>query len=355
MDVIIVSPSLDTTQNVSGISSVTQFVIDNNLAQNYIHFEQGKKDNEAGGIRRILPLIAKLREWKRLLATYPNATIHYNFPLSKASIIRDVPFIKYAQRKRRKIVIHLHGGVYLTSEKIPLFLDTMLRMVLKGDTPIIVLSELERKAIVERYNVRNVSVLPNCVEIKEELPIKERKKDSPLTIGYMGRITKEKGMEFLLEACKSLRSDNICFKLMMAGKEDIQDEFIPRFKEILGSDFIYAGVVSGKKKDEFIDKLDLFILPSFFEGLPMSLLECMAQGVVPVTTNVGSISDVVIDSKNGQFIEVKNSISIYNAISELNRDREKITELSQEAYQTIKSNFSPEEYVLQLNNIYNKA
>ena len=110
MDVIIVSPSLDTTQNVSGISSATQFVIDNNLAQNYIHFEQGKKDNEAGGIRRILPLIAKLREWKRLLATYPNATIHYNFPLSKASIIRDVPFIKYAQRKRRKIVIHLHGG-----------------------------------------------------------------------------------------------------------------------------------------------------------------------------------------------------------------------------------------------------
>ncbi|MBQ3576842.1 MAG: glycosyltransferase family 4 protein, partial [Coprobacter sp.] len=223
------------------------------------------------------------------------------------------------------------------------------------DTPIIVLSELERKAIVERYNVRNVSVLPNCVDIKEELPIKERKKDTPLTIGYMGRITKEKGMEFLLEACKSLRSDNICFKLMMAGKEDIQDEFIPRFKEILGSDFIYAGVVSGKKKDEFINKLDLFILPSFFEGLPMSLLECMAQGVVPVTTNVGSISDVVIDSKNGQFIEVKNSISIYNAISELNRDREKITELSQEAYQTIKSNFSPEEYVLQLNNIYNKA
>lgn len=355
MDVIIVSPSLDTTQNVSGISSVTQFVIDNNLAQNYIHFEQGKKDNETGGIRRILPLIAKLREWKRLLATYPNATIHYNFPLSKASIIRDVPFIKYAQHKRRKIVIHLHGGVYLTSEKIPSYLDIMLRMVLKEKTPIVVLSELERKAIVERYNVRNVSVLPNCVDVKEEHPLKIIPKDTPLTIGYMGRITKEKGMEFLLEACKSLRSDNICFKLMMAGKEDIQDEFIPRFKEILDSDFIYAGVVSGKKKDEFINKLDLFILPSFFEGLPMSLLECMAQGVVPVTTNVGSISDVVIDSKNGQFIEVKNSISIYNAISELNRDREKITELSQEAYQTIKSNFSPEEYVLQLNNIYNKA
>ena len=67
------------------------------------------------------------------------------------------------------------------------------------------LSELERKAIVERYDVRNVSVLPNCVDIKEELPLKIIAKDTPLTIGYMGRITKEKGMEYLLKACESLK------------------------------------------------------------------------------------------------------------------------------------------------------
>ena len=67
MDIIIVSPSLDTTQNVSGISSVTQFIIDKNPSQNYIHFEQGKKDNEQGGLKRIIPLIAKFKEWTRLL------------------------------------------------------------------------------------------------------------------------------------------------------------------------------------------------------------------------------------------------------------------------------------------------
>ena len=76
----------------------------------------------------------------------------------------------------------------------------MLRMVLKGDTPIVVLSELERKTIVERYDVRNVSVLPNCVDIKEELPSRITAKETPLTIGYMGRITKEKGMEYLLKS-----------------------------------------------------------------------------------------------------------------------------------------------------------
>lgn len=354
MDIIIVSPSLDTTQNVSGISSVTQFIINNNPSQNYIHFEQGKKDNEVGGIRRIFPLMAKLKEWKKLLAEYPQATIHYNFPLSKASIIRDVPFIKYAQKKKRKIVIHLHGGVYLTSKKTPSCLNTMLKMVFKENTPVVALSELERKAIVERYAVKTISVLPNCVEIKEQPPIKDTKEES-LTIGYIGRITKEKGMEYLLEATKTLKKEGVKFKLMLAGKEDIQDEFIPLFKEILCEDFVYEGVVSGNKKDEFINKLDLFILPSFFEGLPMSLLECMASGVAPVTTNVGSISDVVIDGKNGLFIEVKDSLSIYNAINELDRDRERLYKISFEAYQTIKSKFSPKEYIKQLNNIYNKA
>lgn len=355
MDIIIVSPSLDTTQNVSGISSVTQFIIDNNCGQNYIHFEQGKKDNEPGGIKRIVPLIAKLREWRRLLKKHPYAVIHYNFPLSKASIIRDVPFIKYAQLKKRKIVIHLHGGVYLTSEKTPSYLNAMLKTVFGKTTPIVVLSQLEKDAIVSRYEVVDVSVLPNCVDVKEQLHVKENNtQEKPITFGYIGRITKEKGMAFLLEACKSLKKDGVEFKLVLAGKEDCPNEFIPYFEDSLKESFEYVGVVFGNKKEEFMNKLDLFVLPSFFEGLPMSLLECMAHGVVPITTNVGSISDVVIDNKNGVFIKVKDSETIYNAICKLNADREKLCKMSEVAHKTILSKFSPLEYVKQLNGIYSK-
>ena len=353
MDIIIVSPSLDTTQNVSGISSVTQFIIDNNSDQNYIHFEQGKKDNEPGGIKRILPLIAKFGEWKKLLKKHPQAIIHYNFPLSKASIIRDVPFIKYAQLKNRKMVIHLHGGVYLTSEKTPAYLNAMLKTVFGKTTPIITLSQLEKDAIESRYDVEDVSVLPNCVDVKEQLSTKTST-DKHLTFGYIGRITKEKGMAYLLDACKALKADGVEFKLLLAGKEDCPDEFIPQYKTILGESFGYEGVVSGNKKEEFMNKLDLFVLPSFFEGLPMSLLECMAHGVVPITTNVGSISDVVIANENGVYIKVKDSETIQKAICELNADREKLCKMSKKAHKTILSKFSPHKYIKQLTDIYNK-
>ena len=353
MDIIIVSPSLDTTQNVSGISSVTQFIIDNNCGQNYIHFEQGRKDNEPGGVKRILPLMAKLREWRRVLKKHPEAVIHYNFPLSKASIIRDVPFIRYAQLKGRKIVIHLHGGVYLTSEKTPAYLNAMLKEVFGKRTPIVTLSQLERDEIVSRYGAENVSVLPNCVDVKDQLLAKEYPSDAPITLGYIGRITKEKGMEYLLEACKALKEEGVEFKLLLAGKEDCVNEFIPRFEESLKESFEYVGVVSGNKKEEFMNRLNLFVLPSFFEGLPMSLLECMAHGVVPITTNVGSISDVVIDNENGVFIKVKDSETIRKAICELNSDRKKLCKMSVEAHKTILSKFSPLEYIKQLTDIYN--
>ena len=50
MQIIIVSPSLDPTKNVSGVSSVTRFIIENNTSHNYVHFELGRKDGEKGGI-----------------------------------------------------------------------------------------------------------------------------------------------------------------------------------------------------------------------------------------------------------------------------------------------------------------
>lgn len=55
MNIIITSPSLNPKVNVSGISSVTQFIISNNRKQNYLHFELGKKDKEKGDGIAFLP------------------------------------------------------------------------------------------------------------------------------------------------------------------------------------------------------------------------------------------------------------------------------------------------------------
>lgn len=356
MNIIITSPSLDPTKNVSGVSFVTKFIIDNNKGNNYIHFELGKKDNEKGGIFRILPIMKNLLKWNQLLSKHPEAIIHYNFPLSKASIIRDPLFIRIALIKKQKIVIHIHGGVFLTAPSIPTYLNYILKKIFSLPVPFIVLSELEKKILADKFNCKNVYVLPNCVDLKEAISFQRKPNNTnPLVIGYLGRIAETKGMSYLLDACVKLKEKGMPFILKLAGKEEIKDQYLPLFKEKLGAQFVYEGVVSGDKKTTFLKSLDVFALPSFFEGLPISLIECMSFGVVPVTTNVGSISEIVKEKDNGLFVQVKDSITICQQIVILNSDRNLLQHLSQNAKEYIIKHFNEQEYINKLNKIYTKA
>ena len=119
--------------------------------------------------------------------------------------------------------------------------------------------------------------------------------------------------------------------------------------------FEYAGLVSGKSKCDFLRSLDAFILPTYFEGLPMSLLETMSYGVTPVVTPVGSIPQVVKDGVNGMFITDHDSDSIVSAIKRLDEDRSILRKLGVAARETIFNQFSPEKYVEKLNSIYHLA
>ena len=81
----------------------------------------------------------------------------------------------------------------------------------------------------------------------------------------------------------------------------------------------------------------------------------MSFGVVPVTTNVGSISEIVKEKDNGLFVQVKDSITICQQIVILNSDRNLLQHLSQNAKEYIIKHFNEQEYINKLNKIYTKA
>lgn len=355
MKVIIVSPSLDPTVNVSGISAVTQFIICNNKSVEYIHFELGRKDNEKGGFYRMVALIKSLKMWWSYLTKYPDAIIHYNFPLSKPSIIRDSIFLFLIRLKKKKFIIHLHGGVFLTASKIPFYLDIILKKIFSQNVPFIVLSSLEKNIVIKRYACKNVYVLPNCIDLSDAMEfVRIPNKDRTLVMGYIGRIAETKGMDYLIEACSIMKTKNIPFILKVAGVEEIKNKYISLFVEKLGMQFKYEGIVSGDEKSQYLKSLDIFILPSYFEGLPMSLLECMSFGVVPLTTNVGSIGEIVKNGINGLYIEKKDAESIVCQYSRLLDNRELLSKLSESARSSILNEFTSDNYVKELNQMYVK-
>lgn len=354
MKVIINSPSLDPKVNVSGISAVTGFIISNNKEVDYIHFEVGRKDAESqGAFARITRILRNKREWEQLLKKNKDAVIHYNMPLMKAAIIRDYMLIKVAQELNMPIVLHIHGGNYIKERNRPWYIQKLLKNIFSWSKHIVVLGDEEKTILEEDFKISNIATLPNCIDLSVAKGFqRDIENKEILDILYLGRIECNKGIDYMFEACKTLKEKGVKFHLNFAGKEETEGEYIPRFTETFGDNFTYHGIVSGDKKNNILKKCDIFLLPSFYEGLPISLLETMSFGQVPVVTAVGSIPTIVTEGENGMIIGVKNSKDIVNSVTTLCNEKEIFIRLSLKAKETILYKFNDREYINQLNKLY---
>lgn len=354
LKVIITSPSLNPHENVSGISSVVHFIITQNQEVEYIHFEIGKKDNESSNIfQRILRIFKCLIKWLLFLCRNRNVLVHYNMPLMHGALLRDFCFLFVVYALNIPIVLHIHGGIYMKNRQRPRHVRWIISRCLKWAKWVFVLSDEEKQIIEADFVCMNLSVLPNCVDLTDASKYKKSiDSNAPLSILYMGRIERNKGVDFILSATQMLQTEGISFKLHVAGKEETDGEFLPKFSNELGTNFIYHGVVFGWQKVEVIKSCDIFLLPSFYEGLPMSLIETMSFGLVPIVTEVGGIPNLVKNGENGVYVEIKDTDSIVRQIKYLDINRDRLQILSTQAQFTIFSKFDASLYVNELNSCY---
>jgi glycosyltransferase involved in cell wall biosynthesis len=355
-NILITAPSLDTKQNVSGISSVANFIISNNATRIYKHFELGRKDDEKRNLLWVFKIIQTTFRWMFVVSGKKIKLVHFNFPLSKAAVLRDAPLILFAKLIRKKMIVHLHGGDYMTSKKATGWMKLILKRVFAGNTQLIVLSPAEEEVIISEYNVKKVKVLPNCVDLREA-KIFERKvdKNAVIRLLYIGRISVPKGIEYTYQALALLKKKGIPFKFIIAGTGPDEKEYLEKFSALLGSDFEFKGIVSGDAKTAVFKNADVFVMPSHFEGLPMSLLESMSFGLVPVVTNVGSIKYVVQSGENGIMVDKNPAEEVAEAIEKIIFNRALLQTMSVNAANFIFKHYNPQDYISELNKMYDAA
>lgn len=352
MKVIIVSPSLRLEDNISGISSVVRLIIENCKSIDFIHFRLGKKDKERGGFWRIFSLIFSLLRWFFLLLRERNAIIHYNLSLDLNAILRDSVFISLAALFGRSMVLHIHGGRYMNKDCHNKFVKKFFNSIFSHGFPLIVLSDIEKERISKKTSSDNIHVLPNIVYIPEVMPDCKLRKEDKIHFLYLGRIERNKGIGEILSAFSAIKQERNDFVLHMAGAEQGNESYINLLKTSLGNNYIYEGIVGGSKKDKLLNDCHVFVLPSYYEGLPMALLEAMAYRQMVIATSVGSIGKYVKQGKNGFIVESGNALSLQNAILNILEDKEIIISMSANAYQTIKNCLSKEKYMTELTKIY---
>jgi glycosyltransferase involved in cell wall biosynthesis len=352
MRIIITSPSLNTSHNVSGISEVTRFITTHNRTCTYIHFALGKRDGEARSLAWLGRTVLAYGKWIQTVVREKRAIVHFNLALEHRSLVRDSPLILLARWFRKRVVVHIHGGELLAGRAMPSWLTPIVRSVL-ADGPVIVLSETEQTMLNKRFPKARTVILRNCVDLAEAKNYGRSKSfDGPMKILFLGRISIPKGIDDLYEALSILVRRGASVRFVLAGTGPAEDVYVPRFRQLLGEDFDFRGVVTGEAKIALLKECHLFVLPSLFEGLPMALLESMAFGVVPVTTGVGSIPTVVTHAQNGMVVKVKSPEDIADAVESLVADRDLLQTLSNNSRDFMIRECDPEAYVSQLRGIY---
>ena len=115
----------------------------------------------------------------------------------------------------------------------------------------------------------------------------------------------------------------------------------------------FEGWVSGDKKVELLNNTDVFILPSYTEGLPISILEAMSYRLPVISTPVGGIPEVVRDGENGFLIKPGDKDALHNAIVRLANDEELREKMGNISYSKVQPHL-PEIVAKELEDIYKK-
>ncbi|MGN1133279.1 MAG: glycosyltransferase family 4 protein [Oscillospiraceae bacterium] len=162
---------------------------------------------------------------------------------------------------------------------------------------IIVLSENVQNYFMREYG-RKTEFVPNGVnvpEIREADIIKDKwnlEKDSYIL--FLGRLVPEKGIKYLIEAYKQIKTNK---KLVIAGGSSDTDTYVQELKELCKDDdrIIFTGFVQGQPLEELYSNAYVYTLPSDLEGMPISLLEAMSYGNCCLVSDIPECAEVVED------------------------------------------------------------
>lgn len=262
------------------------------------------KSNIQKGIKEIIGYL----KFKNIFSKYDIIHIHM---ASGRSAFRKLKYLELAKKNNKKVIVHIHGGGFADFYKS---LNENKKKIVKGGLlkadKLIVLSEEWKVFFKNIVPVDKIEVLYNGVEVPSDF----HKDCNNEKILFLGRICEDKGIYSLLSAIGSIKNDypNLILNICGSGENEKVSNYIMAHK--LEKNVKFVGWVSGSEKIMQLKNNSIFILPSKFEAMPMSLLEAMAYENVVVCTDVGGIPQVVQDGVNGVLMKDNSKDSIINAL-----------------------------------------
>jgi glycosyltransferase involved in cell wall biosynthesis len=185
----------------------------------------------------------------------------------------------------------------------------------------------ESKLIVNPYGVNLDSFKP------------KGKKDDVFRVIFVGQLSLQKGVHYLLEAFSNLNLPNSEL-ILIGGKNKDIDPYLKLYE----GKYSYLGIKNQSELANYYSNSSLFVLPSIQEGLAMVILQAMACGLpVLSTTNTGA-EDFINEGEEGWIIQIRDVDAIRNRIVWAYNNQEKLIEMGNKACNRVKNGFTWDDY-----------
>ena len=236
--------------------------------------------------------------------------------------LKDTFYILAGKAFGIRVILQMHGGnfdaIYAANSRF--FQGYTRRMLALSDAVISVSSEWKNRFMQLFPNLHVVTLL-NCIDLQTYQPDGAAVSGAAVRILFLGRIGPLKGAFDLIEAIHCLQPDGVDLHVWMVGPEQREGDF-QQAQQLLEHYSLthiceLLGPVDQKKVLSLLRRASIFVLPSYYEGLPMAVLEALAVGLPVIATPVGGVPEVVLDGYNGLLIPVGNPTALARALETL--------------------------------------
>ncbi len=328
---------------IGGMSTVIDDIAHSSLAENVelVLFNTAKSTPESRSLlNAVTARFGLWHSWWKAMNPADRTLVHIH-TCSGLSYFLDGAYLLLARARGIPAVLHVHGGRFdsFLDGLSPLHLS-FARLIARCADRVVVLSEEWKKMLAARLPGASFSVIENGVSIPK-LAI-EKSADEKIIL-FLGNLCASKGVWELLSCAKGFPPG---VRLVLVGGEE-DPGIAAKIREHLIRDGTedrvnLTGPLTGNAKFDWLYRADIFALPSYAEGVPISMLEAAAAGLPLVVTPVGGIPSVLTDGENALFVMPCDKDQLCSAITRLIGDPELRQRLGHAAKEHVLGRYSIE-------------
>lgn len=209
--------------------------------------------------------------------------------------------------------------------------------------------------VIANGNVRGVDMKWYSRTEQVVLKAKDLRVEDKVTFCFIGRIVKDKGINELVWAFSQLNKEYNNTRLILIGVlEDKLDPIKPEiYSEIMNNKSInYVGPQNDVRP--WLAASDIYVFPSYREGMPNSLLEAGAMGLPSIVTNINGNNEIIVDGENGEIIPARNQDALYNKMREWVNNKEKVSRMAGNARRMIGERYSQDIVLAETIKVYHE-